>query len=606
MESDPFLLLQQTTNILEQAAGFFVRSNSKAAIKARELIDRTGPGHRPFHAEIHASLGELQKSIRPWKRTTALDHAQDGIKQALGSFEALIRAVNTAQGTDGPPEHAYAGLHSLRSMYDLDTKTSKRRPKPLGFRKYLCCPTVEMRMRLKNDIKACSQLLSRGPEADGSADILSELETIYERPVPSSMLDHATRVRDVLLRHWDCTCGEEHHDVKLAFTASPRRAAAALNDDLVGCYRLYWPVESSSEHTRSMPLLHLIRGPSTDASSTSNVRKKSRKRTVRFADTDGGEESAAESEITSVETFSTICDAVHLNSGECVVRADEETVGSFAVTSDLVSKSASPLLSLRALLVPGTPWTQKDMPPIQRVIMALALVYAYLHLSDTAWWPRHEVVPDFWFMNKASKHGLEAGLPFLSLNFCPANPSKTTTEGWINPVRPSLPALGKLLLEIWKGAQLNWGKELEAAVAECELDYVGKYWLCAINACLGKESALKEDGALHNTTHLRSVFVLKVVKSLQWLFEKCLRSSFDSVFPAPEPLTPSGPPQVSRTGSKSRTIPTRPSTKAIDAGNLLCLHDGSEQWEPYEQKKYVRKKRKMVSTGLIHSQQRSS
>lgn len=587
MEQQSLLLLQQTTGILLRAARYYDADNqTHTAKKARESVGKPTPGHKAFHAALFSRLLELREAVEVTKPITDQAEARASIRQVLDSFEALIRAnqcfAEDVKRLQETPEDGYAGLHTLHAVY-VAYSNPRRRPRGLGHRKYLYCPPANMRTRVLNDVAKCSQALRIQSGENGDADILSDLETIREWTIPPSMLEHATRVRNVLLRHWNCDCKDQHREVKLAFTSAPEGTGRQAQEGLDGCYRLYWPAQGASEHGSSMPLLHLVKA-STEGVST-GLKPEPRKRNVRFVDP-GDDVSPNQLENMPVQTFPTICGAVYSHQGRCLVRVNEESVRSCAISADTLSSAELSLRSLRTLLVPGSTWTLLQMPQKQRVIMAVALSYAYLHLSDTAWWPRFEVLPDFWFLSDPTQPGVNAGLPFLSFDSSARHNTRIeSTEGYINLARPSLPAFGKLLLEIWKGAPLKWGDDLDAAVAECELDSLGSYWLCAINACLGKEQKLKEEGDLRDSDSMRSVYVLKVVKSLQWVFEKCVRAPSGLVFPSMQvdleagsgPRTASSP--VPKMSTPSLTDSTGTGT------NPLCLHDGSGEWESHDEKR---------------------
>ena len=280
MDAALLVLLRQTTKVLLDAAKYYVVSNSKTALKAREAVSEDSVGHEPFHAAIHGRLSALQGSIEASERSVHLELAVTTIRQTLDTFEALVSSKDSLAKTSDPSGTSYAGLQRLQVMYSADA-ASKRRPKPLGYRKFLFCPPTEIRIRLKNDIAACSNVLSRSTEGHGDPDILSDLETIREWRVPPGMLRQATRVREVLLQHWSCPCAKKHNEVKLAFTASPKTASAT---GVVGCYKLSWPVKEGSESTHFSPWLHLV-SPATGIERVSeNVRPaKSGGKGVRFA-----------------------------------------------------------------------------------------------------------------------------------------------------------------------------------------------------------------------------------------------------------------------------------------------------------------------------------
>ncbi|KAK4904518.1 hypothetical protein LTR49_026038 [Elasticomyces elasticus] len=160
--------------------------------------------------------------------------------------------------------------------------------------------------------------------------------------------------------------------------------------------------------------------------------------------------------------------------------------------------SSTTLVSLRTSLAVDSQEFMQDIGRNDRIVLAWSYATSvYLHVSRTPWWRHHDVRPDFWFPTAVPPiEGFDNRQPFV--NFASEELSDiggSSVETWMNTHRPSLPALGKLLLKIWKGSQVDW-KDLEATTQECSRDDTGQYWLCAINICLGADAALKADGNL--------------------------------------------------------------------------------------------------------------
>jgi hypothetical protein len=573
MDATLFNLLQETTDILVDAAEYYVVSNSKTAAKARVAISTTSIGHDSFHSSIYGRLVDLQAAIRESKiDPAAVDRASSAIQQTLSTFEALAAAKSDGSLQLKSLTNSYPALGQLRALYDGDG-SSKRRPKPLGYRKYLFCPSMEMRAKLKTDINACHHALSRQINDLGISAILSDLETIHEWKVPSSLSKvHANRVRDVLSRHWSCSCACRHKDAKLAFTALPK---APPDNTVLAGYQLMWPADTETGSVAYSPALHLLERSEENSAGLCNTVERRDGKTVRFA-FDGTSTVSKD-----CEYHGSVCAAVRTTKGNCVLKLDESAVSTVAMKeSRRDGKILSPMLSLRSSMATTAKWPFGNVKSKDRITIAVALAYIYLYLSDTEWWSKQEVVPDFYFMHNTIANTIQTTLPFLSFRTDDGRGAKSSTEGYINPQRPSLPAFGKLLLELWKGTALSWGEQLDTAVAECEDDALGEYWLCAVNACLGKENALKEEGSFRDSARMRSVFVLKVVKSLQWLFEKCVRLPMDSMFPAPEqtPLVISSHRAPRKEGLSLNLFLDVPENV-----NKWCLHDGTRTWDRCEE-----------------------
>jgi hypothetical protein len=108
----------------------------------------------------------------------------------------------------------------------------------------------------------------------------------------------------------------------------------------------------------------------------------------------------------------------------------------------------------------------------------------------------------------------------------------------LNPEHPTLPALGKLLFEIWQGVALDWDQLLDK-VKDCEKSEndkfgFGCYQLLAIKTCLGQQGqVLKDAGSIKHSETLRPHFVHRIIKTMQWLAEKSALSTLDQILARP-------------------------------------------------------------------------
>jgi hypothetical protein len=122
----------------------------------------------------------------------------------------------------------------------------------------------------------------------------------------------------------------------------------------------------------------------------------------------------------------------------------------------------------------------------------------------------------------------------------------------INAARSSLPAFGKLLLEIFVGHELSWDKgRLDDALKTCRKDMIGQCWARAIDACIGSD-VLKRPGSFCQPGEMRDYFVLRVIKSLQWVLETLCQRQVEDVFNNVQSTT------AYQTGSSNATLRTIP------------------------------------------------
>jgi hypothetical protein len=173
------------------------------------------------------------------------------------------------------------------------------------------------------------------------------------------------------------------------------------------------------------------------------------------------------------------------------------------------------MISLRHLLRDGAFFA--SIRQRERAGLALLIAYYYLHLSGTSLWPDSDIFPDVWF--EAQESGIDLYRPFLSMRHPNTLPPTTGHEIFNNRDRPSLPALGKLLLEIWLGRSLQWDDVLAAAKSPkfCD-DGLDTLFYLAVQRCWYTVS-VRSRGQLTKGDSMYDEYASWVVKGLQYVLK---------------------------------------------------------------------------------------
>ncbi|KAK4962836.1 hypothetical protein LTR10_000463 [Elasticomyces elasticus] len=505
-------LLRQATTVLKEIASFYV-SNHLEAIRARKKVERrcrARPGQQAFHATLLSRLTTLHITLQSNQDAFDLTGLEppDALSKTLQTVEELVDDTNDGQVGD------YPGVHNLIEEHGRDKVALG--PRPLGYRLCLFCPSLQFQDRLKYQIALCHDALigaarDRKAKAGVSAAcILSDIEDIQEWHPLSNVTGAAERLHGVLERHLRCAAGHQHNHALVS-------SLPALH---VERGKTYYHLCLRAEHEddwRSANLELMKQEDKPVISMTKSTR-------VRFVDPPYASNGVPAIETTTVPV--TICEVLKDSekfSSRMTLRANLAVLRKDTQWNGNISTAQVHVTSIRESLSRGSDSRFRLVGKKERIELGLIVSYAYLYLCETAWWPTGNVQPNLWFAHKAAAKGLSTRHPFVKM---PVDDTECTTvysvERFMNEERPSLPALGKLLLEIWKGDAVEW-KDLDATIDECNRDCIGAYWMCAVNACLGDDLTLKEAGSLRSSLRLRAVYVHKVIKSLQWLLEKLCR-----------------------------------------------------------------------------------
>jgi hypothetical protein len=153
----------------------------------------------------------------------------------------------------------------------------------------------------------------------------------------------------------------------------------------------------------------------------------------------------------------------------------------------------------------------------ERAGLALIIAYYYLHLSGTTLWPDSDVSPNVWF--EVQESDIDLYRPFLSARRQTALGVADSHETFNNRDRPSLPALGKLVLEIWLGRTLAWDDVLRAAKTPkfCD-DGLDTLFYLAVQRCWFTVS-VRSRGQLVKGDNMYDEYASWVVKGLQYVLK---------------------------------------------------------------------------------------
>lgn len=223
-----------------------------------------------------------------------------------------------------------------------------------------------------------------------------------------------------------------------------------------------------------------------------------------------------------------------------------------------------------------------------RMSLALVLAYAYLHLGGGSWWP-YDRKPHLHSPRDVREDIPPSRLVYFSPNFSPRNTKERSRENAggvlksFNADMPSLPALGKLLLELFLGRSVSWD-DMDREVERAEDEMLGTEMLQAVTACtaMGHDKTFKDGGTIRGVERLRQHFVKAVLLPIQYVLRVGYHIGPQDIFRAP---ARSGAIELSERPMK-RLKPHSPlrmkGPESVQEG--FCLHDG-DGWEQTSQKR---------------------
>jgi hypothetical protein len=165
-------------------------------------------------------------------------------------------------------------------------------------------------------------------------------------------------------------------------------------------------------------------------------------------------------------------------------------------------------------------------------------------------------------------------LVLFSPNFSRQNEELPYVLTAFNADMPSLPAFGKLLLELFVGQSVNWD-ELNSKMEIAKEEMLATEILQAVSTCLatGPDKTFKGGGTIREDERLRTHFVNGVVIPIQYVLRIGYQLKPQDIF---RTISTSGVVEIKE--RPARRLPIR-----IDGpetiGDEFCLHDGQEGLE---------------------------
>lgn len=371
------------------------------------------------------------------------------------------------------------------------------------------------------------------------------------------------------LEHWDCHCfaGMSHRNAKFAFDFAP----AGKGGSLAGM--MFYPWLDPEGSTKVWKHAHL---EFQEDGHSPTLRPPAYRGT--FANDFGG------------SRLSALCDLLDdiAISGDGAVKlvAGNPTLCDVpthaTVLHGLLSNGNNCLVDCYNL--PG-PQRLFSMSAKHRMSVALVLAYAYLHLGGGSWWP-YDKKPILHSPDIACEDMPPSRLIFFSPNFSrQSNSQQSASEEELphvlkmfNADMPSLPAFGKLLLELFVGQSITW-EGLNRSLDRARDMPLATEILEAVSTCLatGTDKTFKCGATIRNDTNLRAHFVKCVVMPIQYVLRVGYHVKPQDIF-----KTSSSSGVVEITTPLPRRLKSR-SPAPIDVpetiGDSFCLHDGQEELE---------------------------
>ena len=512
-------ILQPFLNVAE----FYVGSDPLAR-KARKKVNKgSRQVRRPesaFYATIIVHLSNLKSAVESWTefQFLASASARQAVQQLLDALEGVIRDSDDTQPS------TYTALKVVRETRELD-------------RKRLFCPSPKFRKRLENCLAACVSALRADHTRNGIASLAT---SISEWEPAKEFCESIERLHDKILGHTQCDCRVQHESV-FSF------ALPCCQDGEPARCCLFFRRQIQKDWYKAEMQLDYVSQPS--GSHFTSVKNQSVK---EFQASDGG---------ASLRVCGKLCEA--LVNCENLLIIPSRTELNLSSLPERAQPIVTAMATHRELMQSGETSVLGRASETDRIIVALLLSYAYLHLSGGSWWPNLTLDPTVWFLIGATTpHTTALWRPFLSFD-PPQSSESFRIETAINKERPSLPAFGKLLLEIWVGKPLTWDNEqLQQVEEQCKKTMVGKQYFEVANACIRQESIFHSEKMFREHKSMRGLFLAKVVKVLQYMLS--WEMSMENIFAMQKPLGPDA--------LRSRGIESPSGSSAILTNK--CLRDG--------------------------------
>lgn len=420
------------------------------------------------------------------------------------------------------------------------------------------CPKGKSRDLLLQSVKDCNDVLK--PMSSKSVDISYQANRSadLEWAEVGEAFRFVERLHDTL-EHWDCDCftAMSHRHAKFAFDLGP----AGRHGSVAGT--MFYPSLDPINNTRIWRRAHL-------EFQDDIVSPTLRSPTHRKAFTDGERASKLSDLCGLLEDIAVRGEgAFKLTAGEprlCDIPTHANVFQDLSATSDSSFVDCYNLPQPQRLL---------KMSSKRRISVALVLAYAYLHLGGGSWWP-YTKKPNLHSQDIDSEGIPPSRLVLFSPDFSRQKEELPYVLTAFNADMPSLPAFGKLLLELFVGQSVNWD-ELNSKMETAKEKMLATEMLQAVSTCLatGTDKTFKGGGTIREDERLRTHFVNGVVIPIQYVLRVGYKLKPQDIF---KTVSTSGVVEIKE--RPARRLPIRRYRDGPETiGDGFCLHDGQEGLE---------------------------
>jgi hypothetical protein len=462
-EVSDIALLQSVLPILHGVAEHLA-GESEEAKAAQNAINKNSPLGNCFHATIYTKFCQIQPALWNWSehKYDNSPAVQKRVRNLFGTLEDMFANRLHRQ----PPS---AGLAYIKGIADSATAV----PSDLDdlhsqIQSCLFCPEIEVCDRLVEAVSECAEALDTSRLTSSIRDIAQGEELLS--PI-AKICDSILKIEDVIKHGLDCTpCGCQHEAV-FSF-ATPCYGKGAFGNCLMS-FRSNHSVQGWISAQVAFKQSH------------ENLESRSGAR---------------------------LCKVLLNSSTETHLEPLENGFIEIPVKTQLRKTSAVSLTSFKSWVASGQTNGYAKNSEKHRLILTLLLAYAYLYLGGSSWWPDARLNAGLWFADHLDDKIIR---PFLQ--FSTGEKQKSwSVEGCINEARPSLPAFGRLILEIWLGRPIVLGDEDMLGVEkDCQRSTLGPHIYGIANSCIRPDEILKRKGSFRDNALMRETFASNVVKTLQ-------------------------------------------------------------------------------------------
>jgi hypothetical protein len=441
--------------------------DSEDAKAAREAINKNSPLENSFHGTIYTKLDMIHSTLLDWseRKYDNSPAVQGPVRNLLCTLEDMVAEVSPHQ------QSPYPGLTYIKGIADSDSLLCSDFEKIHStIKSCFTCPEVQVCDQLLTAVSECAEALNTSSLAFSIRDIAQDEGLLL--PI-ERMCDRAMKIEDAIKHGLNCIpCGCQHEAV-FSF-ATPCYGQGASGNCLMS-FRRHGSTQVWVSARVALERSH------EDFGSRSGVR---------------------------------LCEVLLSSSTE--THLEPLTNGFTAIqTQEQPRKtSAVSLTSFKTWVANEQSDGYAKNNEKNRLILTLLLSYAYLYLGGSSWWPNARLDSGLWFADHLDDKIIR---PFLQFSTAKEH-QKWAVEKCINPVRPSLPAFGKLILEIWLGRPITWGEEdMQGVINDCQRSALGPHIYGIANSCIEADPILKGEGRLRDNLLMKKTFVSNVVKTLQYM-----------------------------------------------------------------------------------------